>query len=930
MSPLQNRIQIDLDQIFIGRQNEMLAFPEYVDRWLATETSDYASGTVLQPSPQDRIQALIVLIHGRGGFGKSTLLRKYRKTASEFDNLKVGETVDWEHVVRAYPLDLHIEDRLPIDPDDYYRLLVFQLASSLAKKPTDFKHYQKAAKRVAKARRKAEAALKGLRSDDRFAWLRDMASDGVVLAIKEFVPGAATVLNDDRSASISKLLSQGVKVGASELAAARDAVQRRLGDYYESFRAPQLVLAKAIGEDLRMRADHERILLFFDTYEEVDEADHLLQLVMYATGPAIGWVIACRTNLWAGRDLRLRHGGYSYGYRDLVNSDLALSIAFGQDDGGEFSTDEIELYFKKVAEVVERQPLDQSTAEAIRKVTHGVPLAVRIAAGIYLDTGSLEAILNDRPAGEDELVAVMVERYLLHTKASLHEKKRIYGLAMIRRNASSELVGACLGLTPDNLGMTYSAELRRLHRRYSFIFGGGEQPSLHRDVRFFLRKWLSARRTTPEVRILAEELYDWQYKRVENDIHETKGTTPRSRFSNGIFLQQSLDAIELFFWINPGKAIRLALQHAFLSAAWAHPHTADVFEVVDFFIDEIDEKGQEIWSATHQSLVPRNSRSATAEQQAALEKLFHITKANYLTESNVPRLAEPALLSASIGLRLAESLLDSQPLRAFEMANEVLSVTPDDLEVKFMASEAAYLAGTASYRQGNEKKAIELWDKAAALDPGNPEIPFRIGRAYTNLGDEDTATVYFDRSLEIEGGEASALRGLASAFRYKDINRAQGFAHRSVQVAPDDPESLDYLGLLLRDTKKYEDAYTSHLRAFELEASPVTGFYLALLALRQENKKDAHDHMSSALSLLDEKEAWAKRLRPVWNNLIHCCAALLEKDYEKATSFARLTSSFATTARTRQAVLSHLEFFLDCFEPDLDTGQDLLSIVKGK
>src|SRR5437588_1367603 len=69
----------DLSRIFIGREHQIDLFEIYLNRWkklmLAAEPDDTLVTTA--PSPNNKIQCLVVLLYGRGGFGKSTLLRRY-------------------------------------------------------------------------------------------------------------------------------------------------------------------------------------------------------------------------------------------------------------------------------------------------------------------------------------------------------------------------------------------------------------------------------------------------------------------------------------------------------------------------------------------------------------------------------------------------------------------------------------------------------------------------------------------------------------------------------------------------------------------------------------------------------------------------------------------------------------------------------------
>jgi hypothetical protein len=84
----------DWNQIFIGHEQQLEFFRIYLERWqrlAATHTAQLNT----TPSPNDKIPGLVVLLHGRGGFGKTTLLKRYRGIALEYKQvLQISKVVD--------------------------------------------------------------------------------------------------------------------------------------------------------------------------------------------------------------------------------------------------------------------------------------------------------------------------------------------------------------------------------------------------------------------------------------------------------------------------------------------------------------------------------------------------------------------------------------------------------------------------------------------------------------------------------------------------------------------------------------------------------------------------------------------------------------------------------------------------------------------
>src|SRR6266481_6631166 len=92
----------DLGQIFIGREQQLDLFRIYLGHWKHKMLTAPDIQVTAAPSPNNKIQGLVVLLYGRGGFGKSTLLKHYREIALEQDwRLEVSKIIDWEFAVEG-------------------------------------------------------------------------------------------------------------------------------------------------------------------------------------------------------------------------------------------------------------------------------------------------------------------------------------------------------------------------------------------------------------------------------------------------------------------------------------------------------------------------------------------------------------------------------------------------------------------------------------------------------------------------------------------------------------------------------------------------------------------------------------------------------------------------------------------------------------
>jgi hypothetical protein len=165
-----NRDSIDLGCIFIGREQQIDLFEMYLNRWKAMIAKnsvadwDVQNMAMAAPSPDNKIEGMIVLLYGRGGIGKSTLLRRFRAIVlQENDRPLSGRLVcplvDWEKAAEGKRGLFNISPGKEIDAPGYFQMLCAQLAGTLGKQSSDFRRYQQAVKDVEDARKQANRVI---------------------------------------------------------------------------------------------------------------------------------------------------------------------------------------------------------------------------------------------------------------------------------------------------------------------------------------------------------------------------------------------------------------------------------------------------------------------------------------------------------------------------------------------------------------------------------------------------------------------------------------------------------------------------------------------------------------------------------------------------------------------------------------------------
>ena len=554
----------DLSQIFIGREQQLDLFRVYLERWQRQMPTSSSPSNII-PSPNHKIQGLVVLLHGRGGFGKSALLKHYYEMALEYgQELNTSTIIDWEFAISDRRALFTPAPGEEVDAFQYFSLLRDQLANALGKRFDEFREYQSAVKEVDEAKKRARGVLESLQRDDRYGWLRGLAGESV-LALLRLVPLSQGILNQEKVAEkIKEVAGEGVQFGIEQIRPVLTRLHDHLGSKLSDYLEQAIRLGQGIGHDLASFAKRSPLLLFFDTYEEVDEADELLRSVMGATGERVGWIIAGRDNLWAGLSQRLRSQETVYGYKDIVPYSRGLSIDFSADGVGDFILSDIQQYFVQLCKIPRQPPLpslSEKDAEHLLHVTKGVPLAIQIAASLYLEKPDLKFLLEGAES-KREIVDQMVRRYLLHTRTNVADRARLYGLAMLRHAEEPYAIAAALGLSPST---SYDLELSRLHRRYGFVFTKQERPSLHQEVRYFLRLWLLEHRTEPAIVKVNQSLKEAHQSVLQELETARQYASLQARLEDEQWVKYYLDLTEQYFWFDPTQGVACAL--AFMAAA---------------------------------------------------------------------------------------------------------------------------------------------------------------------------------------------------------------------------------------------------------------------------------------------------------------------------------------------------------------------------
>ncbi len=242
---------------------------------------------------------------------------------------------------------------------------------------------------------------------------------------------------------------------------------------------------------------------------------------------------------------------------------------------------------------------------------------------------------------------------------------------------------------------------------------------------------------------------------------------------------------------------------------------------------------------------------------------------------------------------------------------------------KYIEASYYYSEGTKDYRAGDNRHAIENYLQALKYQPNSPRILGRIGRAYSNLNEEEKAIEYLKLALNLDPEYEPALRSLALYYRYSNRQEAIKLLKQILTNNPSAYESWDFLGLcyrdqlqqgqqLVKDQEIIDKAIVAHENALKIQKRPETEFYLGILLFFAPtgDKNRARELLLSAARRVEEQEHDV-RIRSVWKMLILAGAPIVEGNVAEALKYIQDMIKYNPSQRIYIGVETHLRFLLE-------------------
>lgn len=192
---------------------------------------------------------------------------------------------------------------------------------------------------------------------------------------------------------------------------------------------------------------------------------------------------------------------------------------------------------------------------------------------------------------------------------------------------------------------------------------------------------------------------------------------------------------------------------------------------------------------------------------------------------------------------------------------QILKLNPSDMN-------ALNISAIIAFNRKDFGRAVELWGKAAAVNPSSSEYNSNLGAAYYEGGDPNKAEIYFRKALEVEPGYANAHFNLGNSLKDQgELDAALACYREAIRLQPDFANAHCGIGVMLESEGRRDEAQAAFERALEIspghdKANAGLGFILT----RQEGRLgDALAYFRKSLSvspdLLDAQMGFSLALR---------------------------------------------------------------------
>jgi len=901
-----------MPEIFLGRTEEQERFrqvlrrlqPGWLQRQLPTLSKPFAkplaklSPTLMKPFakplaklPQEPDQEtgnlpFILLFHGEGGMGKTTLIQRLRQIVDQETAFRDQFQVlflDWERQ-RDQPLSKLNVGHDYIEPETVLQGLYQGLVK--AGWGAFFEGYRQREQEIQRVEEKMEKVLRSRPHPD---LPNEVASSGA--------RGLAWLIRRAGLDVSAPDMETALKVSAETLHQTRQFVQKALTPKeFDIYAQPQERLAEALGQGLAKLSQRQPLVLFLDTFEIVDrpDCDYTLRTAIRGSGPRVLWAIAGRANL---ADSGRRGSAYFRGY----NADFPDSCLYAR-ALSEFSLSDIQTYFQAI---VPERPITAAQSQALARFSLGIPFVLREAAAMWRDGAEMDTIVAPvdvelgQLAAHQQVINKSSERFLVHcfsAKEQEQDLQAIYALALLHRPHVALLQAM---LDCEDL----EGRLRSLRQRYSFIWV--EQLQLAEKLTRFIRDYLlpDLRRTAPLVQQIVERAIAWLELDLETRLRPLTDTA--DRFEDEAIAKATIALVYYQFWHDEDAGWQALLPRFVEGWQYDRSWTINLLDTVALFKPHWSQTGRRrfellsrglSWSADPEDSqrllgeldkpTPRqwlNGQGLDGQGAAERQTILRFKQGEVLYQQERYDRALSVYLEVKTRLTASTRRLQTDLAEAlYTLSKEFIWPAGSRSSTYSHAGEQAieaaialnaeptwgyyYRLGVVKDDAGQYEEAMAAYQQAIALDP-NYALPHNgLGLAYHAQGQYEEAMAAYQQAIALDLNDAYTHHGLGNVYvNQGQYEQAIAAYHQAIALDPNDAAPHNGLGIAYADQGQYEQAIAAYHQAIALDpnyAYPHIG--LGVVYYHQGQYEEAIAAYHRAIALDPNDAAPHNNLGEIW------------------------------------------------------------------
>lgn len=132
------------------------------------------------------------------------------------------------------------------------------------------------------------------------------------------------------------------------------------------------------------------------------------------------------------------------------------------------------------------------------------------------------------------------------------------------------------------------------------------------------------------------------------------------------------------------------------------------------------------------------------------------------------------------------------------------------------------------------------------VNPNHPEAYFFIGKSLMMEGKEDEANTIYQKILAIDPKDADACYGLAMNCSESDPQKAIDYCKKATEANPQHTHSRNYLGIILRDSGRLDEALIEHKKANAIRSNSGNSFYIGIIYYAKGDLENAKKYFDES------------------------------------------------------------------------------------